>query len=590
MSKRRTLPRFFAIFLVISMAFSFTTGALADNELTITGNVPSIAANIGEPANNSSPVPSGATVTVTGDVQNVVASSEDGITYSGGTPSSVPAGTTDVEFTGSVTGSTGTEAVKAKDDLTIKVDGDATGGSYGVNAHGGASVTVDGNAKGTEAYSNGVYASGAGTEVTVGKDATGVEVGAAATSGASVTVSGNAVGTGSESYFGVYASGTDTEVTVGGNVTGASKGAHAQDNAKITVTGNATGGNLGVYAESGANVKVSGDANGTGTYGYGVSASGADTEITVGGDATGGLLGAAALDGATVIVTGNISGGQAGIAVDSGNTVVAEGSVSGGCPIVLYSEGKPTSEFSISDFSDNKIIVGSFNSENPDISFFNGTQSAGLSRTDYETFLKEQIYYIVSGDASVSGTAEETVGEKTYNVAQEGTELTIAKPDDGYEIKIDGNCFSTLEPQADGSYKLTVAGGGGLKFIVTLISQGDGGNAYYAVSVQEVSYDPSFGYVFATFDQDSYTAEAGKPLNISLNVTAGSGAVAEKINSVVVTVDGTQVPAEFFKLIMGEKGKLDLELLEEYLKTLEAGSHALSVQFGIYSYDVDFTI
>ena len=402
---------------------------------------------------NPSTTPTNNPVVVEGDVQNIQASKNltNGITYIGGTPSSVPSGTTNAEFKGNATGNT----------------------------------------------------------------------------------------------YAVYADGKDFTVTVDGD---------------------ATGKDFGAVAINGANVTVGGNANATETSGKGVEASGTGTEVTVGGDATGGAYGVYASNGATVIIGEDVTAKVAGIEVDNGaNTVAVEGCVAGNFPILFTG-----TNYNFEDFSKNKILVGSFNTSEPKVGFMNEFPTA-VSDENSKKVLTEQVYYIVSGDASVSGTSEETVGGKTYNVVKEGTELTIAKPADGYELKLADGSYSTLVPQEDGSYKLTVARGGGinLSLILKPVSSGDVVYAVAAISIQ--------------FDKDGYQVESGKDLTVKADIKRGEDLVKTSIDAAKIYVDDTEVDSDSFTLKV-ENGQLVIEFDADYLATLDAGSHIVKLQIGGYTF------
>ena len=193
----------------------------------------------------------------------------------------------------------------------------------GVVADFGAAVRVSD----AEGHSYGVYANGAGSKVIAGETkSTGDSThnyGAYGGDGAEVTVYGNATVSNSigNGRYGVWATGAGTKVTVGGNVTSTGNrntyGAHASNGAELTVSGN-------ISASAGTSFSA-----------VGVFAAGAGTKVTVGGNVTStGDINSGAADtdgvqayaGAEVSVAGDVTGSFCGVrAVDAGSKVTVDG-------------------------------------------------------------------------------------------------------------------------------------------------------------------------------------------------------------------------------------------------------------------------
>ena len=145
--------------------------------------------------------------------------------------------------------------VKLKDSvgggaLNVTMDGS----SNGVYAHDGgkatvssASMTLGGD------YTRAVYATGAGSEITVLGNATGGFYGLGAYAGASITVHGNLSGGGA-----MTADGAGTTVTIYGNSSGGGTGVLAWHGATVYVKGNVIGGGAAVVANSGSQVTIDG--------------------------------------------------------------------------------------------------------------------------------------------------------------------------------------------------------------------------------------------------------------------------------------------------------------------------------------------
>jgi outer membrane autotransporter protein len=189
------------------------------------------------------------------------------------------------------------------------------------------SVTSTGAATGTGYFSNGIYASNDGTDLTIASaDASGEAYGIRASNygiGAlSVTSTGTATGT---SLYGIRArnDGTGTSLTIvsndaSGGYFGIGAINYGTGALSVTSNGTATGTNVnssGIYAYNSSNgmglTIVSNDASGE--Y-YGIGARNYGTDLTiVSNDASGGFFGIGAINrgtGATSItVTGDVTGG-----------------------------------------------------------------------------------------------------------------------------------------------------------------------------------------------------------------------------------------------------------------------------------------
>ena len=232
----------------------------------------------------------------------------------------------------------------------------------------------------------------------------------------------------------------------------------------------------------------------------------------------------------------------------------------------------------------------------------NDDTAVGDNRTndgldDDQKFVKGDVILTNSADKAKKVNADGT----DYDYANQDDILTFSAADakaftvSGIEGLPEGlSKDAVVTDNGDGTFSLKITAGSGYKYTGLIITlkpvpapakgSGSSGEVVYQVSFEEIHKAPGFGFVKATYDESHYEVKKGEPLSIGLTVTTGAESVTQNLGGVVVTVDGITVPSELFTVFADENGKLKVELLEEYLKTLSMGTHYLSAVFGSYSY------
>ncbi len=395
--------------------------------------------------------------------------------------------------------------VTVKEDVTVgDKDAEPYTAPQGVDIYSdGGSATVDiGGSINVEAtkdesyYAQGINTSLATTDITVGGDVkvtnnTKYGIALAVSTGSNkddvtfdgdntINIKGNVEATADNNFAEGIIIYDKTDMTVGGDVIVSSENA------------NAIGAYLGSNRSEGE-LKIDGNVDVSGKYAVGLmittdsieAGKGKDIDVTVGGDvkATGGETGGVGIylsdndKNISITVEGDINGTNYGILSKGDNTgeanVVSGGTVSAekGAAIVVYepSDGEKAPDITVWKLeSSSGSLVAAYDSK-------------GQKSDSYAETVSKSINYIIKANTTLDGqettkgqiklkgtTGTVTVGDKTYDTANQGNEITInVETVRGYKYSLTAG-QGVLTKNVDGTYTLTIPEGGGVELNAVL--------------------------------------------------------------------------------------------------------------------------
>lgn len=415
-------------------------------------------------------------VSVTGNDEIAVKTSDNAVLNLKGNVSVNGSGTTGVE-------STGNSSAKVSGGITAEGQG-----SLGVSSEKGSSVTVDGTVKAAGSRAVGINSKGevtAGGVLVEGADSTGV----LANNGGSITINNDVkVVERNRGTNSVPVSGVETE-----------------SNGQVTVKGNVEVdgiGSIGIKAAQGevtvnGNVKASGTKSNSGDETVGISVS--SSEVNVKGDVTSDgkgihIIKSSSWKDSKVTVDGSVTG-SSGVVINNGSDVTVGGAVTAtdgtGLDItlnVLTEQGKinlgtlnvkkegetaillDVSKVSIHDIDDfiqaiPEVNLFEINVKQGDYFGINdGTNRDTIQGTSIlkkeaaDKILKQKVNYHLRAENTSNGTIS-----LEHTKATEGTTVKFyVKAVDGYQVKGVSAGKATVIDNGDGSYSIIVPRGGGV--------------------------------------------------------------------------------------------------------------------------------